>query len=467
VVVTLKYRTLTTITAVGLGLALGWGLGTQEIQAQDAKEPAKQQWKSQAEFDLYTAFTKATGKGKIEALDKWKAAFADSDFAFDREEAYLGTYQELNMTRQYFDKAVDILKTHPNHFFSIYAVETALYTLSSNQPAAADLETGERVSKHVLDDLDAIFASANMPKTMNAAQWTQTKGIMKPLAQREIAWIAVQRKDNVKAEAELTKYLQMDPSQGQFSYFLAQAQFNQRQADPSKQPPAIFHFVRAATEAGPNAMSAANRATALAYVTNLYNQYHGSNEDFANVVAAAKASAFPPAGFTIKSKNDLIVEAAKKQAEADAANPILAFWRDLIREPLLKDDGQMYFDTVMKGALLPGEPGKAKGFEKFKAKLISMDPPNKPKTLVLGLQKPDVADVKLMFEEALPGNMEPGAELEFEGVPDSYIKDPFMVTFLVTKEQLGDSWTGTNPPPRGKGGKGRGPAKGGAKGKAK
>ena len=101
----------------------------------------------------------------------------------------------------------------------------------------------------------------------------------------------------------------------------------------------------------------------------------------------------------------------------------------------------------MKGALLPGDPGKAKGFEKFKAKIISMTPENKPKELVLALAKPDVADVTLKFEEALPGNMEPGSEIEFEGVPDSYTKDPFMVTFLVTKEQLGDSWTGTNPVP--------------------
>ena len=71
--------------------------------------------------------------------------------------------------------------------------------------------------------------------------------------------------------------------------------------------------------------------------------------------------------------------------------------------------------TAMKGALLPGDPGKQKGFEKFKAKLISMTPANKPKTLVLALEKPDVADVTLKFEEPLPGTWNPGAELEFEG----------------------------------------------------
>ena len=458
---TLKYRTLTTITAVGIGLALGWGLGSQPATAQTTKAPAKN-WKSTDEYNLYGEFGKAKGKDKIAALDKWKAAFAESDFAFDREEAYLGTYQELNMNRQYFDKAVEILKTHPNHFFSIYAVETVIYSVN---PGPADLDSGERISKHVLDGLDEIFEPANMPMTMNAAQWAQTKAAMKPLAQREIAWIAVQRKDYPKAETELTKLLQMDPSLGQFSYFLGQSLFEQRQQHPDKQVPAIFHLTRAASLDGPNAMAAANRTAALTYVTNLYNQYHGSNEGFDKVVAAAKASAFPPPGFTIDSANDIARRKAEDQAKADAANPIFAFWRDLVKQPLLKDAG--YFDN-MKGALLPGDPGKAKGFEKFKAKLISMTPENKPKELVLALEKPDVADVTLKFEEALPGKMDPGAELEFEGVPDSFTPNPFMVTFLVTPDQLA-GWTGTNPSaPKGRGGKGKGPVKGGAaKGKAK
>jgi hypothetical protein len=67
--------------------------------------------------------------------------------------------------------------------------------------------------------------------------------------------------------------------------------------------------------------------------------------------------------------------------------------------------------------------------------------------LVLALEKPDVADVTLKFEEPLAGTMEPGAELEFEGAPASYTKAPFMVTFDVDMElkQL-VGWTGKNAP---------------------
>ena len=50
----------------------------------------------------------------------------------------------------------------------------------------------------------------------------------------------------------------------------------------------------------------------------------------------AKASAFPPDGFTIESARRIADQKAAEQAEADAANPIFAFWRDVVREPLLE-----------------------------------------------------------------------------------------------------------------------------------
>ena len=41
--------------------------------------------------------------------------------------------------------------------------------------------------------------------------------------------------------------------------------------------------------------------------------------------------------------------------------------------------------------------------------------------------------------------MEPGSELEFEGVAKSFIKDPYMLTMSVEKDKL-TGWTGKNAP---------------------
>jgi hypothetical protein len=467
--VTLKYRTLMTITAVGMGLGLGWGLGTQPIRAQDAKASEKK-WQGkdggQEEFGLAQAISKATdAKGRLAALDKWKQAFPQSDYADLREEQYLFVYQEANMNRQAFDKALEILKTNPNHFYSLRAVVSFIQTLMPASPG--DLDNASRIAMYILDNADTAFAAANRPQTIKEADWPAIKPAMKTAAHNAYLYTVTARKDQPRAETELTAYLKKDPTQASTSYTLAGAILAQNQQHPEKQPIALYHFARAAAYSGPGALPAAAQKQALDYITKTYTSYHGSDQGLQDLLAMAKTNPFPPDGFTIKSKNELAIDAAKKQAEADAANPIFAYWRDAVKTPLLTM-GDDYFAN-MKGTLLPGEYGKTKGVEMFKAKLVSMTPANKPKELVLALEKPDVPDVTLKFEEPLAGNMEPGAELEFVGEADSYRKEPFMVTFLVTPDQL-VGWTGKNAPAtKGRGparGKG-GPAKSGGKGKAK
>src|ERR1700693_4967185 len=149
-----------TITAVGIGLALGWGLGTQQIKAQDAKDAKAKVWQGkdggQEEFGMAQAIAKATTpKDQIEALDKWKAAFPKSDYADEREEQYLFVYEAAKMNRQAIDKAVEILKTHPNQFNALYAILTLVQGLMP--PTPADLDTTARTAMYVEDNLDAIF----------------------------------------------------------------------------------------------------------------------------------------------------------------------------------------------------------------------------------------------------------------------------------------------------------------------
>ncbi|HLX43007.1 MAG TPA: hypothetical protein VKR43_06210, partial [Bryobacteraceae bacterium] len=142
-----------------------------------------------------------------------------------------------------------------------------------------------------------------------------------------------------------------------------------------------------------------------------------------------------------KSKSELDKERLDAEEAAAKANPMLGLWKNIRRE-LQSDGGQTYFDNNMKGAALPGG---ANNVAKFKGKLISMTPLVKPKELVLAIEDPAKPDATLKIESALPGKMDPGADIEFEGVADSYTKDPFMVTFIVEKSKI-EGWTGKNPP---------------------
>jgi hypothetical protein len=437
----MKHATLRVVTATGLGLTLGWILAAQE---------PKKEWKGgQEEYNLFQAFQKADTKGKIEALDKWKAAFPTSDFAEEREEQFLIVYQQLNMNRQAFDKAAEILKTRPNHFYSLSAIERLVFALPP-PPKPADLDTAERVSKYILENLDTAFAASNRPTDVKEADWTTYKPAMQNAAQATLARIYVQRKDHPKAEIELTKYLHMDPTQGATSLSLGGELLAQNKEHPEKLAPGLYHFARAAAYDGQNSLPAASRKDALDYLTKTYTAYHGSNEGLDKLLALAKNNPFPPEGFSIESIQQISAKQAASQEEFLKAHPDLGLWQTAIKEPLTKDGGDAFFEMSMKGALLPGG---ANGVMKFKGKIISMTPETKPKQIVLALEQPNVPDVTLELSEALPGKMDPGAELQFEGVAKSYTKQPFMLV-LETEPSKIEGWMGKNPPkapaPKGK-----------------
>jgi hypothetical protein len=107
---------------------------------------------------------------------------------------------------------------------------------------------------------------------------------------------------------------------------------------------------------------------------------------------------------------------------------------------LASPEGAAYFNSSMKEAKLPP----------LKGKVVKLDPENKPKEILLavddGSGNSTMADATLKFEMPLPGKVDEGTELTFEGVPESYTASPLMVVFNVDKEDL-KNWTGKNPAP--------------------
>jgi hypothetical protein len=85
----------------------------------------------------------------------------------------------------------------------------------------------------------------------------------------------------------------------------------------------------------------------------------------------------------------------------------------------------------------------------LKGQVVKLEPAVKPKTILMaitdGSNNTTTADATLKFETALPGKVEPGTELAFEGVPESYAANPLMVVFNVDKDKL-HGWTGKNAP---------------------
>jgi tetratricopeptide (TPR) repeat protein len=413
---------LKTSAAVVIGAALVSGLAAQEKKKPD--------WKDAAEYDLYKPISQTQdAKLWLDSLDKWTRQYPQSELSDIRRLLYLETYRQLGKTREAFNAAVEVLRDNPNNLFALSTIVGFVYQL--NPPSTADLNFAERATTAILANLDGIYAKENRPTEMTDAEAAKAKPEMRVFAQKTAGWIDWTRKDFARAEVEFRKAIELDPKQGQVSYWLADSMLEQNKTNPEKQQPALYCFARAAAYDGPGSLPAADRKNLAAYLNTAYVKYHGSDEGLAQLMAGAKSNPVPPAGFQIKSAAQIEKERIEAEQMFDKTHPERALWKDL-KAALTSPTGDTYFETNMKDALVP----------RLKGKLVAMSPASKPRELVLAIEN-SAGDVTLKLDGTLPGKMEPGGEIEFEGIAKSFTKDPFMVTFDTEKAKL-TGWTGRN-----------------------
>jgi len=397
-----------------------------QATAPSSSAPQKN-WKDRAEYDLFDAITKDTNpKTKLEKLQQWLKQYPQTDYGTERRSLLLATYFQLGMAKEAVDIAKQILANDPNNFSALFITVSFTQTLGGQNPTPDVVDQGDSAAKALLAILDKI------PPNFTEEQWRNQRPQIEALAHATLGWVASQKKSWQAAEAEFQKALQLNPNDGQVDYYVGTAIASEK--DPAKMPNALFYFARAATYEGPGALNPGGRQQVMTYVQRAYKGFHGSDEGFNNLLAAAKSSALPPADFHIKNATEIAEEQQKKAAEDAAKNPELTLWKNLKAE-LSGPDGANYFNSSMKGAQVPI----------LKGKVVKLEPETKPKTIIMSLEDGTAPDATLKFEMALPGKVDPGTELSFEGVPQSYTVSPFMVVFDVEPDKL-HGWTGKNAP---------------------
>ena len=440
---------VTTAIAVGVGLLVGFaGSG----RAQDAAQQPQYKWASQDEYnDAKAVMDEKDAAKKVAALDKWKKDFPQTDpkVLELRQSLFLNAYQAAGQFRQEFDLAEEMLKTNPTDLQALGAVVQSVMGIKP-APTAADLDGGEKAANTIIND-PAVFAKK--PDGVTDAQWTQTQAQVKTFAEQVLVSIIMARKNDKRAVDDLTKLLQKDPSMAIASYQLGTSEMNVIKADkkPEDQPLAFWNFARAAAYDGPNSLPAAQRKQIQDFLTGAYKTYHGSTDGLNDLLAAAKAGAMIPANFHIDSTVDIAKRQQEEEDKRRAADPLGQLWAMDVKGNLLGPNGDMVWENNIKDAELP--PPDAAGMPQyFKAKIVSMEPETKPKELTVSIG--GTPDAKLKFENALPGKMEAGEEIQFKGQAKEWTKEPFMITFDVDAKEGLKGWTGKNAAPARSGTKG-------------
>ena len=403
-----------------------------QSQAQGAAaQQSQKNWKDRAEYDLYNSiFSDTNPKTRLEKLQQWEKQYPQTDYIKERRTLFLTTHFALGQAKEAVAVAKQILADEPKNFSALYIIVQYTQALAGSPPAADVMDQGEKAAQALLANIETV------PPNFTPENWKTQRPQVEELAHTTIGWVAMQKKNWQLAQDEFQKAMKIDPNSGQLAYYMGTVIAEEK--DVKKMPTALFYFARAATYTGPGALTPQGQQQVMDYVKRAYKGFHGSDQDFDKSIAAAKAATAPPPDFNIKSATEIAQAEQANEEEWTKTHPQEALWRS-IKEALTGPDGANYFNNNMKDTAVPT----------LKGKVVKLEPENKPKVIVLAMEdgKSDgrVGDATLKFEAALPGKVDAGTELTFEGVPESYTTSPFMVVFNVDKDKL-HGWTGKNAP---------------------
>jgi tetratricopeptide (TPR) repeat protein len=384
------------------------------------------EWKDRAEYELVAEqIGKATDPNKkLELLNQWKQKYPSTNFSWERLGAFLVTYQQLGKAKEMFDTAKEMSAADPKNFTGPYYVN--LLVLSMGSTDAAVLEDGEKAANTMLTNLNDYFAADKKPQGVADDAWGKQKADAQLKAHQVLVFAATAKKDWPLVEERLTEQLKANPKNATASYQLGAAILSQRK--PEKQVFAIYHFARACGLEGEGAYPADQKAKVCDYFGRVYPQYRGDKKGMDELKAKAASEVFPPTDFAIKTKQQEDIEQLE---ELKKTNPQLAIWVQMKQE-LTGPGGAAYLEQI-KGAALP----------KFKGKVVSHEPAVNPTKIVVGISDASAPEITIEIDDKayLPGSVEPGTELEFEGVGKDFTADPFNLTVVAEKEKI-SGWTG-------------------------
>jgi hypothetical protein len=438
------YRVLKGIAAVA---AMGAVLSAGTAQPAGAQAAPEKKVKDQGEYDLYNQVLKDTADPlkQIQDLDTWTQKYPDSEYKDDvRPLLYLQAYHKAKQPAKVLELGDQLLAKDLKTLFkdTPSQILTILYTICVNlaaipSPTPQQLALGEKAAPALREFIPTFFVAPNKTAGATDAQWNEARATMEKVARDTQMFIATKPgadamnrytaskdvKECVAAEAAYRKALEQYADNPALAYQLGRA-LRCQQPNVEKVTLALYEFARAAA-IDPTLGGTMDPKALQTYLEGAYSQYHGSLDGLEQLKQQAKSAPLPAAGFTIETKSALD---AKKAAETEQKYPQFSLWLKI--RGALSDKGEAYFAEIkdsavpkLKGTLVEGKPAC-----RSKELLVAVLDPEKPTA--------PTAEINLKLDAPLTGKPEPGTEIQWEGVPSAFAKDPFMLTMDTDKAKI-------------------------------
>ncbi len=448
------FQKIAAVAMVG-AMAIAVSAPLASAQAAQGAAPASGQApqkkvKDQGEYDIFNQTLKDASNPaqQVKDLDTWTQKYPDSDYKDDRLLYYLQAYNGANQPGKVLEVGAGLMardlksvfmkdpKAGPQQVLQVLYLMTVNFAKVQN-PSPDQSSAGEKAATALRDYAGEYFTAANKPANTSDADWTKSKDQVANLAKAVLVSAAARpgatamakyrqdkNPDNCKAaEAAYQKALQDFPDSAAVAFGLGTAEVCLYKVTPEKITPGLWYMARAVAM-DPTLGGTSDPKPIEAYLNSTYTTYHGPDDEGLKALKEqAKASPNPPDGFKIKSQVEIAIE---KEEEFKKSNPQLALWMG-IKKQLADTQGDQYFENSLKSAAVPP----------LKGTIVDAKPACRSKEIIMALSDAKNPEVTLKLDAALTGKPELGTEIQFEGVPSAFTKDPaFMLTMDAEKAKL-------------------------------
>jgi hypothetical protein len=252
---------------------------------------------SPAEYNAYnSAIAQTTPQAKASALEAYLVAYPQSAVKGAVLEQLMGAYSQIPDAAKTLDAADRLLQVDPNNLRA-YVLEVYFRRTQAEQTTDAAAKQGglDKAADYAQKGL-----AATKPADMSADDFSKLKAGAYPVFYSAIGIAALNKKDAATAIDNYKKEIAMVPPDQtktpgivlQDIYYLSIAYL---QSTPPDLANCAFYAARVAAYA-PDNLKAQYEPTAKY----CYKKYHGADDGYDAVVAAAKANLNPPPDFKIK-----------------------------------------------------------------------------------------------------------------------------------------------------------------------
>ncbi|HUN87841.1 MAG TPA: hypothetical protein VMU28_03560 [Terriglobales bacterium] len=396
-------------------LVLVFVVAVAAIAQQSQGSSAQPQIKDPAEYNAYMGAIQATDPNmKASSLESFVQAYPNSVMKTDALELLMRTYQQLGNVPKTVDTANRVLQADPNNVTALALLSylDRMSAQSGGGDAAQKLAESKQFGERGLQALQTY----KKPENMSDADFGKLKDQLTGIFDASVGIADLQANDAADAQKFLSIAAGANPNDFSIVYPAALAYLNQKDLTNDQWLQGIW-FIARATNLAPTPQY---KQQIGEFGRRKYMKFHGGDDGWTEVVAAAAASPTPPAGWTVTPAPTPAEQAAKMVQ----SKPVSQMSFDEIQF-VLTSGNQQAADQVWNGI-------KDKPLALGGGKVITAS----PTTLTIAESYEDInatppkADITLQMAGEMPAKLIPkeGSSIDFQGKPSSYTPNPFMMT---------------------------------------